>query len=541
MQFTSSPRRALGLLAVGTIGMSTAVLGVTGVAQAAPLAPITFTAADSPLTIPAGYCTVDWKLVGGSGGAAEDGTPGVRGGELAITTDVRKADTFTLFPGTAGSVGAGGVGGAGGTNADGQWNGGLDGTTPDPAGPGGGGGGAATTVQNGGYPFLFAFGGNGGRADIPTSQGLGQGNGENRTNSAVVNSTVTTAPLGDGSVSGTVRPCVPGTPTVNWIAGGEKSATLQIWRGMIPEGSSIPVYEYSLNNGDWKTLVSGNEFQYEPTITGLVYGTKYSVRVRTTTDGGSSEPTVAQTVTPTIGAPTNLKATAGPGSITITWAPPADPAEAADVKGYEAWALPGAAPQSSQGLVECAAMDASARSCTIGVPVGSEYTVGVRAMGPEAYSTGAFVVSAKVGDAVVSPEAPKSSGALSTDKGAVSTVAVGGTVTLTGGGYQPFSTVTLVMYSTPIVLGTTVADAGGNISATVTLPAGMSGTHTLVASGVDPSGAPHNLTMAVTVGSAGEGGLPNTGADIALPALGGLVALAAGGGLLFAARRRAAA
>ncbi|WP_116449433.1 LPXTG cell wall anchor domain-containing protein [Blastococcus litoris] len=36
MQLTSSPRRALGLLAASTIGLSTALLGVAGVAQAAP-------------------------------------------------------------------------------------------------------------------------------------------------------------------------------------------------------------------------------------------------------------------------------------------------------------------------------------------------------------------------------------------------------------------------------------------------------------------------------------------------------------------------
>ena len=34
MQLTSSPRRALGLLAAGTIGLSTALIGVAGVAQA---------------------------------------------------------------------------------------------------------------------------------------------------------------------------------------------------------------------------------------------------------------------------------------------------------------------------------------------------------------------------------------------------------------------------------------------------------------------------------------------------------------------------
>ncbi|SFF49725.1 LPXTG cell wall anchor domain-containing protein [Blastococcus tunisiensis] len=40
MQLTSSPRRALGLLAAGTIGLSTGMIGLTGVAQAAPSGPL---------------------------------------------------------------------------------------------------------------------------------------------------------------------------------------------------------------------------------------------------------------------------------------------------------------------------------------------------------------------------------------------------------------------------------------------------------------------------------------------------------------------
>jgi titin len=46
VQFSSSPRRALGLLAAGTIGLSTALLGVTAVAQAAPGDTV---AADAPV------------------------------------------------------------------------------------------------------------------------------------------------------------------------------------------------------------------------------------------------------------------------------------------------------------------------------------------------------------------------------------------------------------------------------------------------------------------------------------------------------------
>ncbi|NEK84208.1 fibronectin type III domain-containing protein [Blastococcus saxobsidens] len=531
MQLTSSPRRALGLVAVGAIGMSTAVLGVAGVAQAAPLTPIPFTSSSSPLVISAGYCSVDWTLVGGSGGASQSGTPGANGGKLVVTTDVYADETFTFFPGTEGQPGAGGLGGAGGTNGDGQGNGGLAGADGV---SGGGGGGGATTVQADGFPFLFAFGGNGGDADPDSSAGFGQGNGGNRVEGTEFDRVVAPG-AGNGSVSGTVQPCEIGTPTVNWIEGGEKSATLQIWAGDLPDGASTPVYEYSLDEGPWQALVTGNDFQYEPTITGLVNGRTYSVRVRTTTTWGSSEPTVAQTVTPrhVLGAPTGVTATAGPGSITVTWAPPADPT---GITGYEAWAMPAGA-QSSAGLVKCPPLSAAARSCTIGVPVGQEYSVGVVALDAAGRGESAFVLTGKIQAAAAPATLPKSSGALSTTKGAVKTLAPGASVTLTGGGYLPGSTVTLLMYSTPTVLGTTVADASGNISATVTLPAG-SGNHTLVAGGVDPSGAPHNLTMAVTL-KAGAG-LANTGADIALPLAGGAAALLLGGGLLVASRRRSA-
>ena len=49
MQFTSPSRRAFGILAAGTIGLSTALLGVMGVAQADPADSSTVAA-----TVPAG-------------------------------------------------------------------------------------------------------------------------------------------------------------------------------------------------------------------------------------------------------------------------------------------------------------------------------------------------------------------------------------------------------------------------------------------------------------------------------------------------------
>jgi LPXTG-motif cell wall-anchored protein len=565
VQLTSSPRRALGLLAVSTVGLSTAVIGVTGVASAATT---TFTFSTDPAASvdqkgisaleldadPADTCAVAWVIDGAAGGNGKDSgnpVPASPGGHYTVTTEARSGDVFELYPGAKGedsplgSTSTSGDGGASGfdpsaAGQDGQYNGSNY----------GGGGGAASVVAQDGSLLLAAFGGDGGLSgNHGGTEGVGGFAGEHQNFSGAKGTTGKPVNKGVGVISGTVT-CAPpapaapeieapGTPTVNWIQGGEKSAQLQIWAGWVPEGATAtPVYEYSLDGGPWKKLVASDDFQVQPTITGLVNDRTYSVRVRMTVDGVSSEPTEAQEVTPrhVVGAPTKAAVTTGPGSLTISWAPPADPT---GVTGYEVWAIPGAEPQSNAGQVDCPTLDVAARSCTIGVPVGMEYSVGIRALDANGGGDAAWLVSDEVQAAAAPSALPKSSGALSTSGGAGSTVTSGATVTLTGGGYLPGSTVTLVMYSTPVVLGTTVADEKGNISAEVTLPAGVRGNHTLVASGIDPSGKPRNLTMAVTV--TGEGELPYTGADVALPALGGLAALALGGGLLFAARRRSAA
>jgi titin len=236
-----------------------------------------------------------------------------------------------------------------------------------------------------------------------------------------------------------------------------------------------------------------------------------------------------------------VTATVGISSIRITWEAPAGET---GITGYEAWAIPGAEPQSSHGMVSCTGLTATSRSCVIGVAPGERYSVGVAAdnghRGESAFVVSAVVPGSTVPDAVPAGDAP-----LATDKGAVSTVTAGQSVTLVGDGYLPGSTVTLVIYSTPTVLGTVVADANGKFTATVTVPAGLAaGSHSLVASGVDSSGAVRYLRMNVTVSAAGvatasSGGLALTGFTAFPFVAGGLLALAAGAGLLTAARRRA--
>ena len=142
---------------------------------------------------------------------------------------------------------------------------------------------------------------------------------------------------------------------------------------------------------------------------------------------------------------------------------------------------------------------------------------------------------------------PTSNGDLTPAAGSSDEVVAGKTMVISGTGYEPHSTVTVLIYSSPQVLTTVVADANGAFTVTVTVPAGLTaGQHTLVASGVDDLGNPRFTTLAVTVSAAGVATvatpkLAATGADVTAPLLGGLAALAVGAGLIVASRRRSAA
>src|SRR5437588_277855 len=88
--------------------MSTALLGMGGVAQAS--GPVALTASTA-LTIPAGVCTVEWVL-NGAAGAAANGNTGGAGGDLGAG-----GGGGGLFGGGGGaSDGTDGTGGGGGSN-----------------------------------------------------------------------------------------------------------------------------------------------------------------------------------------------------------------------------------------------------------------------------------------------------------------------------------------------------------------------------------------------------------------------------------------
>ena len=79
-------------------------------------------------------------------------------------------------------------------------------------------------------------------------------------------------------------------------------------------------------------------------------------------------------------------------------------------------------------------------------------------------------------------------------------VPAGGTVTVTGGGYQPESRVHLSLRPAQDALGSVAAGQDGSFTDTVTIPSSASaGSYTVAAAGTGASGSPMTLTAELTV------------------------------------------
>ncbi|MCW2677478.1 MAG: Fibronectin type protein [Modestobacter sp.] len=564
MRFTSPSRRAAGLLAATTIGLSTAVLSVTGVASAATTT-YTFStdsgaAADQPgitrLTM-SGDCTVDWDLVGGAGGAGADIDGAIAANpadHYVVTTTASDGQVFDLYPGDMGGDAsyATEANGTGGTNDSGiPGSGGTDGAYDMVSDTFGGGGGASSEVLLSGAstaPYVSAAGGDG--------SGVmgGSGGGVSTNNADALASVGPASGTGAGVIGGTVtcvtpdvivsQPAVPTAPTDLSVRGGDGSLDLRFFPGE-SDGTNDPTgWQYSLDGGDWASFQPTAQEQYSAALTGVVTGltngTEYSVRVRGTNTVGGGAPSAAATGTPAqpSGAPTNVVVTAGAGSLKVIWSAPTA-AGTYPIAGYEVYLSAG-----ENGGNACTTT-ADDRTCLIGVESGHTYGIVVVPLDDHG-NPGAPSGSVSSGTVPFPAEpatVPSADGTIQTND-SDNAVTAGQDVTLTGSGYLPGSTVDLIVYSTPTKVGSAVADADGSFTATVTLPAGLvNGEHHLVAAGVDANGNPRYLVTAITVSggtaATATGGLAYTGFS-ALPFVGGgLLALLAGAGLLVASRRRA--
>ena len=234
----------------------------------------------------------------------------------------------------------------------------------------------------------------------------------------------------------------------------------------------------------------------------------------------------------------------GNGTLAISWAAPTEQGTY-PLARYQARAYV-SLPDGNGGSTDLCTADAATLTCTTTVYPGWKYAVFVNAIdtkdnqGDEGEKAALVTIPA-----VTTPTAvPTKNGDLTLPADAKAAVAAGKTITVSGSGYAPSSTVSVAIYSTPQVLTTVVTDASGNFTATVTVPAGLAaGKHTLVASGVDSSGNVRYVNLPVTVSASGTASakpmLAYTGADVALPLTVGLVALSLGGGLIVVRRRAA--
>ncbi len=600
MNLAAPTRRTLGLAAVSAIAMSSAVLSLGGVASAAEL-----TGATTGL-VPADTCGVEFVLSGAAGGDSADFAGG-DGDTLTVTMAVEAGAPYAfdqaLISGGAGGTGAGdggdamalkwdgsviavaaggggaGVGAAGGTDSfggdpvddgdgddftDGTYYGGYGGYENDPGlggelgqdvvdgvvgsdataiaggagAPGGGGGGGGSASGGGGAGASdgsTGAGGGGGYTMWPDFETL-----------PVVDVVVSpNAGVASASYEWVACPplALPSAPDIQEVEAGDGSAIVQVWPPELDElDTSAVTYQYRVG-GDWKPLDTAPVWDGADlrvgTISGLTNGTTYSVEVRAVSAaagaGAASDP-VSVTPYAVSGAPTDVKVTTTATAVTVTWAAPTV-AGTFPIAGY----VVGMGAGESGGEVCETAADVF--SCVVtGVQIGVDYSVVVFAVdnqgnageGSPFVMTGAIPAPATV---------PASNGPLAGTGFSAGSVTAGQTITVSGTGYAPFSTVTVLVYSSPTVLGTAVADEHGAFTFTGKLPAGLAaGSHTLVAAGVDANGNPYYLTQSITVGGGatgtGSGGLAYTGADIAVPAIGGLAALAIGGGLVVAGRRR---
>jgi len=128
-----------------------------------------------------------------------------------------------------------------------------------------------------------------------------------------------------------------------------------------------------------------------------------------------------------------------------------------------------------------------------------------------------------------------------------STVAPGGSITVTAEGFKADSTVQFTIESTPQSLGSVTASSSGVAVLTTKVPAGIeAGPHTIRATGIAPDGSPLNVTTTITVsgsaaGGDSGGGLANTGSNSGLFGVVGALAVVIGGLVLVASRRASSA
>jgi YD repeat-containing protein len=183
----------------------------------------------------------------------------------------------------------------------------------------------------------------------------------------------------------TTPPSTPGVPTVSNIAG--TSATVS-WTAA-SDGSGITGYSYQLNGGSW----SGFSNVLSVNLSGLSYGTNYTIGVRAEDAYNNIGPTATASFTTAPSAPgTPTASSIGPTSATVSWTAATS---AVGIGGYR-YSINGGSTWTTVGNVLSASLS--------GLALGTAYTVLVEAENPSANwggsSSGSFTTLSFYTDAM---------------------------------------------------------------------------------------------------------------------------------------------
>jgi hypothetical protein len=305
---------------------------------------------------------------------------------------------------------------------------------------------------------------------------------------------------GNSAFSVRSDPIVPGAlspPTDVDVAAGDRQIAVS-WTPPANAGDRVAYYRATVNPTGL-TCRSPDATGSECVITGLTNLTSYMVTVIAvgkigTADSAPSAPSVR--VRPTAGvpgAPTGVTAVGRDRSILVTWRAPAFLGDG--ISRYVATAA-------SDADVQNCITDANTLTCFItGLVNARQYRVSVVAVGRSA--SGTSVPSTPVVVAAGAPAAPAlpttvASTATLLTSSAGATLPVGTTTVIGGGGYAPYSLVTLGYLPGPVVLTTVATDESGTFFVQVTI-SGAAGARTLVTAGRTSTDVVRNQRLPVTV------------------------------------------
>ena len=190
----------------------------------------------------------------------------------------------------------------------------------------------------------------------------------------------------------------PSAPSNLQVNAGDGSADLS-WAAPASDGGrDVTDYEYSIDGGDWVSLATADT---SGSISGLVNGQTYQVRVRAVNEAGASDVSEAKSFTPVTkpDPPVLTSVTAGDGSAVVVWREPDDNGGAV-VIDYE-YRLNGSGGWTALG-------DTVTTTTLKGLSAGKTYGVEIRAVNSAGYSTPSNQIEITLAKILDTPETPPS-------------------------------------------------------------------------------------------------------------------------------------